>query len=90
MWIDRARAYKILVDGELKGTVRAGETLVLAIDPGRHKIQARLDWTGSAPMLIDVGPGATIEMRVETPANPFTLLWFAWGTRRYLRLTFNG
>jgi hypothetical protein len=86
-WTDRARAYKIVVDGELKGTVRNGEQLILPIASGPHAGQARIDWTGSPAVPFDVAPGETVRMRVEARANPFTAWWYAFGTSRYLRLT---
>src|SRR5690349_4823723 len=79
--IDRARAYQILVDGAVKGTVRCGRELSVALPPGRHVVRARLSWTGSDDVPIHVGPGQTVRLRVEPRG-----VRHAMG-RRYLRLT---
>lgn len=80
-WIDRARAYQILVDGVVKGTVRCGRELSLALPPGAHVVQARLDWTGSEPLRVHLGPGSTVRVKVE----PRGVVHAAG--RRYLRLS---
>jgi hypothetical protein len=79
--LDRTRAYQILVDGTVKGTVQAGEELSLALPPGRHTVRARRDWTGSDDLPIHLGSGATVRLRVEPRSARHAL------GRRYLRLT---
>lgn len=80
-WVDRARAYQILVDGSVKGSVRCGRELALALPPGRHLVRARLDWTGSETVPVHLGPGATVRLRVEPRGARYAL------GKRYLRLT---
>ena len=58
-FIDRARAYQILVDGTVRGGVRCGRELTLALPPGRHLVRARLDLTGSETVPVHLGPGET-------------------------------
>jgi len=79
--IDRARAYEILVDGAVKGTVRCGRELSVALPPGRHVVRARLTWTGSEDVPIHFGPGETVRLRVEPRGVRHAI------GRRYLRLT---
>ncbi len=57
--------YKIIVDGEEKGQVAAGQELALALSPGTHRIRARIDWTGSPEIPVHLGPGATVKLKVE-------------------------
>ena len=80
-WIDRARAYQIVVDGAVKGVVRCGRELSLALPPGPHTVRARLDWTGSDDLPVHLGPGATVRLRVEPRGARHA------AGRRYLRLT---
>ena len=70
-WLDRRRAYRIVVDGKVKGKVKDGQELALVLEPGRHTIEARIDWSGSEPASLHVGPGATVRMSVESRGNPF-------------------
>ena len=59
-----ARAVPITVDGAVKGQVRAGKRLSLALAPGSHSVQA-----GSGPALpVRLGPGLTTRVRVERDA----------------------
>lgn len=80
-WFDRARAYEIVVDGSVKGTVRCGRELSVALPPGAHTVQARLDWTASEKVRVHLGPGATVRMTVEPRGVRHAV------GRRYLRLT---
>jgi hypothetical protein len=79
--IDRARAYEILVDGTVKGTVRCGRELSVALPPGRHVVRARLNWTGSENISVHFGQGETVRLQVEPRAVRHAI------GRRYLRLT---
>lgn len=81
VFLDRARAYQILVDGTVRGSVRCGRELSLALPPGRHLVRARLDLTGSETVPVHLGPGATVRLRVEPRGIRHAL------GRRYLRLT---
>jgi hypothetical protein len=58
-------AYRIVVDGEVKGKIAAGEELALALTPGKHRVSARIDWTGSPEVGVHLGSGATVRLRVE-------------------------
>lgn len=80
-WIDRARAYQIVVDGAVKGVVRGGRELSLALPPGPHTVRARLDWTGSDDLPVHLGPGTTVRLRVEPRGTRHAV------GRRYLKLT---
>ena len=57
--------YKIIVDGEEKGRVVAGQELKLALSPGTHRVRARIDWTGSPEIPVHLGSGATVKLQVE-------------------------
>jgi hypothetical protein len=58
-------AYKIVVDGQEKGKISAGEELSLALTPGTHRVRARIDWTGSPEIPVHLGSGATVTLKVE-------------------------
>ncbi|MEU8818482.1 hypothetical protein [Actinoplanes sp. NPDC048796] len=80
-WLDRARAFQIVVDGEVKGAVRCGREISLALPPGTHTVRAQLDWTGSPDFPVHLGPGATVRLRVEPRGARHAV------GRNYLRLT---
>ena len=49
-YVDCLRRYRVLLDGELSGTIAPGGELRLEIGPGEHVVEARIDWCGSQPM----------------------------------------
>ncbi|HEX9999097.1 MAG TPA: hypothetical protein VGB74_01475 [Actinoplanes sp.] len=79
--LHRARPYEIVVDGTVRGTVRSGRELSLALPPGRHIVHARLAWTGSEDVPVHLGSGGAVRLRVQ-PRGVRHL-----ASRRYLRLT---
>ena len=44
---DRLRTCKIVLDGEVVGEIRRGQTLELDVPPGRHQMHSKIDWTRS-------------------------------------------
>jgi hypothetical protein len=52
-WRDRARAYKLKIDGVEAGAVRSGETLAVPLAPGMHRVQLALDWCTSPELQLD-------------------------------------
>jgi len=54
---DRFRAYRVLVDGALVGTVRNGRVADFVVPTGRHQIRLQLDWLTSNPIDVDLGAG---------------------------------
>jgi hypothetical protein len=68
-YVNAIRRYKIVVDGELAGTVKSGKACSLRVDPGRHAIEARIDWTGSSEVAVQVAAGETVTLTV-TPGSP--------------------
>jgi hypothetical protein len=85
-WIDRGRGYDIVIDGAVRGSVRSGAELAIAVAPGTHTAQGRLDRTGSPEVPFHIGPGAQVRMLVEPQGNPLTAPWYVFGADRYLRL----
>ena len=78
-WFDTARRYRVLVDGKEVARLANGESCRVDLAPGRHEVEARIDWTGSEPEVVDVQLGQTITMLVRWRGNVF-------GRRRYLAL----
>ena len=62
---DYLRAYKIRVDGQVRGKIRQGGQLTITVPPGSHTIDARIAWTGSPAISFDLVAGQTAEFAVE-------------------------
>jgi hypothetical protein len=84
---DSLRAYCIDLDGGQVATIRPGGQVELPITAGTHLVRARIDWTGSLNLRIETGPGQRIALCVKPAGGPFAVLWQAFGSTRYLRLT---
>lgn len=65
VWRDVLRSYRIEVDGVFRVAVRRGQVFELEVPAGRHVVRARIDWTGSPEMVVDVHPGSSVTAVVE-------------------------
>ncbi len=81
-YVDRARAYKVLVDGEEKGRIKAGESVTADVAPGRHEVHLGIDWARSPTLAVDVQPGEQVTLHCRPNANPFNMLWYISGGRK--------
>jgi hypothetical protein len=86
LYADRLRAYDVLVDDERVGRLKHGEEASFEVEPGRHKVQLRIDWASSEPRVIDLRAGevAELECRARNPLG--AVYWITFGRRRYIRL----
>ena len=50
---DMLRAYKIVLDGRVVGTIRCGKTVQVAVSPGRHTLRLQIDWCYSNAVEFD-------------------------------------
>jgi hypothetical protein len=84
-WVDRLRAYTLLVDGEARGRIGQGETLEIELVPGDHIVQMQIDWATSAELVVD--GGRDVALRCRANANPFlVLLYITIWRHDYIRL----
>ena len=61
------RRIVVQLDGEDWCGLRPGERQTAVVVEGRHFLQARMDWTTSKPVIVDVGPGDVIELETSLP-----------------------
>ncbi|MBS2539534.1 hypothetical protein KGQ20_43015 [Catenulispora sp. NF23] len=59
-WRDRAKGYDVVVDGVVRGEVRAGQTLSIPVASGPHTIRMEVSWTSSATLTAVVGDGPVV------------------------------
>jgi hypothetical protein len=59
-YADRLRAYKIVLDGVVVGTIRNGETKTFSIVPGHHSLSLKIDWCGSKPVKFAAADGMSV------------------------------
>jgi hypothetical protein len=85
MWRDIARQYNIKVDGEQVGKISRGSQFAVDVEPGSHRVQARIDWTGSREINVDVTEGIDVHVTVE-PAGNSLQLYQVFTKSGYLKL----
>jgi hypothetical protein len=84
---DNARKYKIVIDGDQRGTIGRGETVRHEVGPGAHTVKLTINWCSSEQLSIDVADGETVRLRCEPRANGITALWYvSFGRARWIRL----
>ncbi len=49
-WLDKARRYRIFLDGADIGRIGTGGVIRQEITSGLHVIEAKIDWCGSEPL----------------------------------------
>ena len=86
-WVDRARKYKVLVDGEEVGRVGAGEKVIAQVAAGEHEVWLKVDWCRSKSQVATLGDGDAVAYDCRPNANPLTVLWFiSFGMGNYIAL----
>lgn len=88
-WIDRLRAYQVIVDGKTVGEIFDGETRVFAVSPGRHQIRLKIDWFGSNILGLEVAEGdkATLHAKSNLQGRIwlfYRYVFFPYPRDRYL------
>jgi hypothetical protein len=83
---DRGRRYRIEVDDEEVGQIGPGEQLSISSSPGRHVVQARIDWSGSPRLIVNVAEGGSSHLVVRPAGNAAMALFQGFGRTSWLRL----
>jgi hypothetical protein len=78
-WVDRARAYKVFVDGQEVGRIRPGRTDRYPVAPGTHRLQLRIDWCASRWWDVDVPDGGQVTYECRPNAKFYNVLWMIIG-----------
>jgi hypothetical protein len=89
-YADRLRAYKIVLDGVVVGTIRNGETKTFSIVPGHHSLSLKIDWCGLKPVKFAAADGMSVTFDANSNLRGPKItgaLWrsiFAWNSRLLL------
>ena len=87
---DLIREYRILVDGEERGQLKAGGTTEIPVSAAQHTVEARIDWCGSLPCHVTTRKGSTTFLNADSKLRGLWILFgFVYATvlrNRYLTL----
>ncbi|WP_035058003.1 hypothetical protein [Andreprevotia chitinilytica] len=90
-WADWLRAYQIVFNGEIVGTIRHGETQDVVLPAGAGSLRMKIDWASSNTIeLPDEANGSVVACRCGSSLQGWRLLLSVWyitfGYRNYLWL----
>ena len=84
----KARGFKIVVDGDVLGTVRESSDSTVSLAPGVHDVRLRIDWCSSKSLRIDLSEGDKRELECRIHSASFWPCVFA--PSRYIDLVPRG
>ena len=73
-YVDRARAYKIMLDGQEVGRIKNNTTETISVPAGSHELFLKVDWASSPVQSFDVTPGGEVRFVCHPTANAFFAL----------------
>lgn len=82
----KLRQYKILVDGRVVGGIREGTEKTFEVAPGKHVVQAKIDWCKSPLLGVVVEPDATVNLETVGRGLFGALFDAFFRPSRYVRL----
>ena len=81
-YVDKVRAYKIMLDGQEIGRIKEGAEESLTIPSGSHELQLKIDWALSPVVRFDAADGHVVKFTCKPRPNPFTVLYYATIARK--------
>jgi hypothetical protein len=86
-YVDKARAYKVILDGTEAGRVKDGKSESFSVAAGPHELYVKVDWASSPTMRFDVAPGEDVRFMCRPNANALTAMFYSlFARKKYLRL----
>lgn len=72
--LDTERNYKIIIDGQVYGKIKCGETKRIDIPTGKHIIYLKLDWCKSNKINFEILDDENIEFKCGSSLNGWRIL----------------
>jgi hypothetical protein len=69
------RSIFIFIDGQRVGSLRNGETKAFGVSPGSHEVCAKIDWSWSKPVRVELGASQTASLELGCFARGWRLLF---------------
>jgi hypothetical protein len=87
LWRDVARDYHLLVDGKSVARIGHGKEARVALAPGKHTLQMKIDWCTSPLLHVECRAGATLVLDCGNNTHPLlALLYITLWKGKYLWL----
>jgi hypothetical protein len=65
-WMNRARSFKVLIDGNETGRIANGGTEEYRVEPGKHKVYCKIDWCSSREYEMELKEGESVRLFVRS------------------------
>ena len=86
LWVDRARAYHLIIDDEDRGEIRRGERRTIEVEPGTVEVFLKIDWCRSHTLSLDLDEGSEVHLRCR-PCGVVTVPYSVTiGRKNHIRL----
>ena len=90
-FVNRARSFKVMIDGQQAGTIRNGGAEEFHLTPGQHQVICKIDWCSSREYSVDIKEGETTYLQVGSAMKYYwhlaTPLLIFLGINLYLTIT---
>jgi hypothetical protein len=65
-WMNKARSFKVFIDGNEAGRISNGATEEYAVSPGTHKVICKIDWCSCREMEVTVKEGEKVYLHIRS------------------------
>jgi hypothetical protein len=72
-WINRARGFKLFLDGNEMGKIANGGSEEYVVEPGVHSIQCKIDWCSSPELTVELKEGETKFLKASSGMKYYTV-----------------
>tara|TARA_B100000508_G_C11380376_1_gene238308 strand:- start:335 stop:637 length:303 start_codon:yes stop_codon:yes gene_type:complete len=84
---NRLRKIQLVLDDQVLGSLKNGESQTYSIPSGAHRLKAVIDWCESNEVTFDLQDGETKTWTL-TGSNPLFAMWYITvGRKQYLKLS---
>ena len=86
-WTDRARSYKVLVDGQQRAQIGDDAVIQVPVSPGGHVVRLEIGWCRSPDLAVELAHGEILRLECRPNASPpLALLYITIWRKNYIRL----
>lgn len=72
-WKDKMRSYKVLISNQDAVSIESGQTFSLDVPNEAFTIQAKIDWTSSPILDLDLSDGRSAKVEIKSNMDSFAL-----------------
>ena len=83
---NKLRGIKILIDNKEIGKIKDGESKTISVEPGEHKLQAKLDWCYSNEITFNLNDGDIKRFNLNGTNPLLGLYYLTFARDKYLTL----